>query len=494
MTKYVAIYCRLSPRPDGSYETVEYQERWGREYAAKTWPGVPVEAFVDPGVSAARDDVIRPEYERLREWIATGRVQHLWAVEQYRVQRHEIGWFQLAAELDAAGITELHTNRDGIVRVLDTVAGIKAVLGAGEVRRLRERINDILAEKAALGLPGGGGHFCYRRSTEAETAELGHKTLVVIEDRADAAREAADKILSGWSLANVTQHLDENGFRGAHGGKLTPNAVRRILVAPVIAGFRVHRRRIVGRGNWEPVLTEDTWQALRSRFAEARTVQRADGGTYDVPARIGTRTARRYLLSGGRVVAGPCGTPLVGAMKQLRKKRTEPYYICHPHKGGDGCVGIMAVPLEEYVVDRLFAELDKPGFLEPFAADDYAERREEILAKLAAVDRKRSELAALWGANELTDTEWRAARQAATENEQRLRTELSELPSPVHAVDIVEIRGAWPALTLGEQREILGLFVERVIVNRARPGAQRPTPEERVEIVWRHRALVSTPA
>jgi hypothetical protein len=28
----------------------------------------------------------------------------------------EIQWFQLAAEMDAAAITELHTNRDGIVR------------------------------------------------------------------------------------------------------------------------------------------------------------------------------------------------------------------------------------------------------------------------------------------------------------------------------------------------------------------------------------------
>src|SRR4051794_13121341 len=101
MGSHVALYCRLSPRPDGSYEGVDVQERWGRRYAAQHWPGLPVEVFADPGISAAKDDH-RPQFDRLREWIRAGRVAHLWAVEQTRVERKEIGWFELAAELDAA--------------------------------------------------------------------------------------------------------------------------------------------------------------------------------------------------------------------------------------------------------------------------------------------------------------------------------------------------------------------------------------------------------
>jgi hypothetical protein len=48
-TGYAALYCRLSPRPDGSYEGVEDQEKWGREYAASKWPGEPVEVFPRAG-------------------------------------------------------------------------------------------------------------------------------------------------------------------------------------------------------------------------------------------------------------------------------------------------------------------------------------------------------------------------------------------------------------------------------------------------------------
>src|SRR5262249_4589425 len=125
MSGWVALYCRLSPRPDGSYEGVDEQEKWGRAYAAKTWPGVPVEGFPDRGISAANGDE-RPELDRLRAWLADGQIAHVWCVEQSRLSRETDGrypWFALAAELDAAGVTEVHTKRDGIVRVQDEVAG-----------------------------------------------------------------------------------------------------------------------------------------------------------------------------------------------------------------------------------------------------------------------------------------------------------------------------------------------------------------------------------
>src|SRR4051794_2083943 len=160
MSRYVALYCRLSPRPDGSYEGVDVQEKLGRDYAASAWPNLPVEVFSDAGISAANGDH-RPEFERFREWLAAGAVAHVWAVEQSRLERREAEWFRLATELDGAGITELHTNRDGIVRVRDEVAGIKAVLAAGEVRKMKRRVNDRLASNAANGEPPGVRPFGY---------------------------------------------------------------------------------------------------------------------------------------------------------------------------------------------------------------------------------------------------------------------------------------------------------------------------------------------
>ncbi|SEC95095.1 Recombinase zinc beta ribbon domain-containing protein [Amycolatopsis tolypomycina] len=484
MIGYVALYCRLSPRPDGSYEGVEAQERWGREYAAKTWPGRPIEVFADAGVSAAGDD-LRPEFERFRKWLTDGKIAHVWAVEQYRIERNEVRWFRLAAELDAAGISELHTNRDGIVRVQDDVAGIKAVLGAGEVRRIKRRVNDMLAEKAALGLPGGGRRFGYRNTTNDD----GVKTYEHDPVQAEALRWAAEKVLSGWALENIAAALRARGVTGTHGGALTGKGIRRVILSPISAGFRVYRDRIVGKGNWPPILDEDTWRECQVRLTENRSVTRSDGREYPIATarHVGSRAGRRYLLTGGITVCGVCGARMVASMKQLRNREPKPYYLCHPKYGGKSCVGILGVELEEHVRDRLFEELDKPEFLESVAADDHDERREALGKGLQDIERRRRELAALWGTpGELTDVEWKSARQALAVTEQKLRTELAELPPPAVHVDIAAVREAWPGMLLDEQREFVRLFVERVTIKRARPGL-KAFDGERAVIDWRKR-------
>lgn len=470
---------------------MDVQEDLGRKYAASVWPGVPVEVFRDKGISAAKDD-FRPEFERLREWLAAGRVAHVWTVEQTRLERREVEWFRLAAELDAAGIGEVHTKRDGIVRVRDDVAGIKAVLAAGEIRKLKQRIKDRLAEKAANGEPVGTRAFGYRYGVIKGDDGSEIKTYVVVEEEAAAVRQAAEWVLAGWSLANIAAKLRERGLRGPHGGELRPQSVRKMVTMPTLAGHRVHQGRVVGRGNWEPILDEQTWQACRLKLAQPRRVVRKDGETYEVTAaHRGNPTGRRYLLTGGLAVCGVCGAPLVASMKQLRGRDPKPYYLCNPNKrrpNGEpagGCIGIMGLETEGHVVDRLWTELDKPEFLDALASDDHAARRDEITAELDKLDRQRGDLAAMWATpGELTDTEWKSARNRIAENERRLRAELNELPPPRIGVDIAGARAAWPDMTLDEKREFIRMFITKVTVVRARPGTMG-FDENRVRIEWR---------
>jgi site-specific DNA recombinase len=480
--KYIALYCRISIDRSGKKEKVATQERWGRAYAARMWPGVPVRVFADNDVSAFADDAVRPEYERLREAIARGEVAHVWSVEQYRVERREIQWFEFAAVMDAAGIDELHTDRDGIVRVRDEVAGIKAVIGAGEVRRMRRRLNDSLAEKAANGEPSGARPFGY---VHGKTAD-GTKTYVQVPEQAAAIRQVAEWILSGWSLSNIAAELRSMGLVGAHGGKISPSGIRGTILSPVVAGHRVYKGRIVSRGNWEPILDEKTWQACRLKLSQPRRVIRADGkGTYPVSENHRGNTAgRKYLLTGGLAVCGVCDHRMVGAPHKVGSRKI-PYLMCHPNAGGRGCTGIMLEKTEKHVVKRLFEELDKPEFLAAIAADEHGGRRDAIANELDALDRQRGELATMWATpGELTDIEWRAARQKLAESERALRIELSELPPPRIHVDIDGAKEAWPDMTLDEQREFLRLFIERIKIKRARPGGPRVFDVHRIDIEW----------
>lgn len=483
MTGYVALYCRISKDRNGRMEGVKAQEGWGREYATNAWPGVPVTVFSDNHQSAARDDVVRKGYEAFRAAVRGGEVAQVWAVEQSRLERREIEWFALAAELDAAGIGEVHTNRDGIVRVRDEVAGIKAVLAAAEVRRLKRRVNDRLAEIATEGRPSGSVVFGYRHGRDAD----GGKILIVIPEQAEAIRWAAEAFLQGWSLEHIADALRGRGLRGPHGGKIVAGSARAMITNPTVSGKRVHRGRIVGEGQWEPILDEATRLACKTKLEQNRVVRRRDGKTYPVitDRHTGNATGRKYLLTGGLVCCGVCSAPLVGTERQLdRTGRTKPYLLCHRNKGGHNCVGIVLAATERCVVDALFERLDKPEFLEAIAVDNHTDQRDKVTAALEALEQQRGDLADMWTRpGELTTAEWQAARRGLAEREQELRAELAELPPPVVNVDIGTARQSWEYMTLDEQREFVRLFVAKVAIHRAKPGLGAFDPG-RVEITW----------
>jgi hypothetical protein len=281
--------------------------------------------------------------------------------------------------------------------------------------------------------------------------------------------------------------LDKRGLQGAHGGKIGPQAVRSMVTNPTIAGYRVLRKRIVGQGNWPAILDDETWQACRLKLSQPRRVTRKDGkGTYPVTERHqGNSTGRKYLLTGGLARCGVCGERMVGSLKKMKNQRV-PYLGCHPNVGGRGCTGILLLNTEAHVVDALWAELDKPEFLNAISADEHGTRRDAIANALDAIEKQRGDLATLWATpGELTDTEWKEARRTLAENERQLRIELAELPPPVINVDIAGARAAWPDMTVDEKREFLRLFVTKVTVHKARPGHPRVFDAGRVTIEWR---------
>lgn len=480
----VALYTRLSPKPNGGgYEGVDDQIAWGTAYAAKAWPGEAIEVFADRGKSAGRDDVRREDFDRLREWVRAGKVTRLWTVEQSRLTRREIEWFEFAAELDAAAITEVHTNRDGIVRVGDEVAGIKAVLAASERKKMLRRLHDTLAEKAAKGEPPGVRPFGYAHAT----TEDGTRTYEVVPEQAEAIEFAAEKVLAGWSLASIAADLDGRGIRGTHGGKVTSGAVKSWLTSPSIAGQRVHSGEVVGDGNWPAILDLAAFKAVGARLAGPRTVQRADGSTYAVGAAHRGNPGRRYLLTGGLAECDVCKAPLTGTVKQLRNAkgvRSKPYLVCHPTTGGKGCLGIMLPEVEEHVVAEMFAHLDSPEFRDAQTDDDHDAERARLVVALEGIDGQRRELAAMWGRRELTTAEWQAAKDELTLQERQLTTDLAVIPVTSAPANGAEAREDWPHLTLDEQRAFIRRYIAKVTIRRATRHGRRGLDADRISIDW----------
>jgi site-specific DNA recombinase len=504
-TGYVFIYCRISADQQGRAEGVQAQEKWGREYAGDRWPDMPIKVFADNDLSAAKDDVFRPEFEKMRDAIRRGESAHLWSVEQNRLTRREVEWFSLAADLAQAGVTEVHTKRNGVIDVDGVFAGINAVLGAHEVKQLRKRILDKKSELASQGRPPGRLGYGYRqviltpeeqsrlqewqerrhqarirgqemRQWKADNPrpaggravldEQGRKSAEIMPEEAEIITECANRILNGWGLAHVAAWLNSRGLRGKHGGRFVATSVADFLTAPCVAGLRVHRGEIVGKATWPPILDEVTWRALCAVIGSRKKTRR--------------RSGRAYLLTGYRAFCGVCDKPM-----QARPSGDYAYYACDTKvTGGCGRTTIDARAAEGHVAVHLFKKLKEYNAARLLAQDSFFARREDLVKKLDALDLRRGELAQMWNGRKLTTEQFNVMNDGLMKEAQTFERELAELPAPVGDIDPEELRTLWPEMHLDEQRKFVDDWIAKVTIhyeNRSLHSTKRVTQKDVAE-------------
>ncbi|GAB3372432.1 recombinase family protein [Amycolatopsis echigonensis] len=451
MTRHVALYLRISK---ASPDSIEDQELQGREYAARAWPGMPIVIYAEDGFSGEQADLVRPEYERLLSEVDAGHVANIWCAEQYRLERNNVRWFILADRLAEAGIEELHTKRDGIVRIDSEAADIRAVLGAREVRRTKKRVHDKLETAAIRGEAPSAAVFGYDR-------DMPNKTYVINEVEAAEVRLAAQRVLDGWELDAIALDMTERGITGKRGGVVVGGTVRSMVTNHAVAGLRVYQGQYFGKGNWPCILDQITWRLVRAKLP-------ADGS--------GAPRPRRYLLTGGLIVCGVCEAALVPS-KRYEKAGQVAIYRCPPAKrGGNCCVSGRMANIDSLVLQQLWAHLDRPEFLAHLAELDSSAERERLSTELAGVEAKRVELSREWANGNVSTVEWREARDTMAAKEKQLNSELSALPSPV-TPSITTAKDAWPDMKFGEQLEFLRLHIGRVVLNHPKKPCRSFDPD-----------------
>lgn len=480
---HVAVYARISRDQEGRAEGVATQEAHGRRYATDRWPDLPVVTYSDNDLSASNGDH-RPGFAALLDAIRRGEVARVVCAEQSRITREPAVWESFMVTMAKAGIDELHTYRKGTVAIRGSkmVGRILAAVDAEEAERIKARVAERHAALRAEGRPRGGLEYGYRPGRN----DRGEATLVVQADEAAVVREVAGLLLAGWTLGAVAREMNARGITTVHGKRWGTSTVSRLMRKPTIAGLR----DVGVPGTWEPIIDVDTWEQVRAVLG----------------SRVATRaTARRkFLLTGGIATCGRCGGRMSAQHRATgsgprradgRRERT-PRYFCKPAapdaerpEGATDewpCMGvsIMADAFEAHVVAMLLDELDKPGFIDALTDDEHEAERARVADELRGVELRRAELARLVAAGEMTTVEWREARAVLDADQNRLSRELADLPAPVVGIDPAVIRAGWDAMTLDEQRAIVEMFVERVVVSRARPGLKRYDPD-RVDIVWR---------
>ena len=249
------------------------------------------------------------------------------------------------------------------------------------------------------------------------------------------------------------------------------SSIRTILLNPRIAALSAYHGEIVGQGQWEPLVPEETWRAVHAILQD--------------PARKPPRGVRTLL---GGIALCPCGN-VVTAMPSHTGHRI---YRCTPatrnraYTGGH--VARQAEPVETFIEKIVIARMsrqDAAGLIAvPDAGIDVAALREEA----AVIRRNLEEMAADRAMGLISRAQMLAATERGISRQDQIGDLIAEaaqenvLASLVAASDVA---AEWAEMDQSQQRAVIKTLMTITLHSPGR-GARRTFDPNTVEITWRH--------
>lgn len=307
-TQRALIYTRVSLDQTGEGKSVARQEEACRSFAdARGYDVVGVET----DSQSAYSDRVRSGWERAKAAADRGEVDIIvgWRLDRLTRSMAELEQLIDLTERSGCSVTTVMGDLDLTTGTGRMLARILGAVARQEVETKAERQRLANQQRATEGRPFSGGPSLFGYRPDGE----------VIESEAEAIRQAAEDVLGGVSCYAVAKRLSKvdllpRSTRRAGPGPWTPAGVKLMLVNPRLAGLSTYRGRVVGRGNWEPIIDEATHIQLRALLTDpTRTV-----GT----VKAGPKASS--LLSG----IARCGKPDCGGTLQAGSNRGARIYAC----------------------------------------------------------------------------------------------------------------------------------------------------------------------
>jgi len=312
------IYARISS-DDGTALGVGRQiEDCTKEAKRRGWPLS--EVFTDNDVSATKAKR-RPEYERLLAAIESGAVDALVVYDVDRLTRTpaELERFIDLADRYHVALASVGGEVDLATPQGRLTARIKGSVARHEVEQMSRRLKRKFQQNATEGKAHGVTPFGYRRERiiDDQGRDAGYRE-VIDPAQADAIRELYRMVIAGETLRSIAKYLNDAGFKTGRGNAFAGNVVGNMLRRPRYAGHRTHEKQIVSKGDWEPIVSQDTYdQAL---------------AILSTPGRRHSRGLEpKHLLSGIALCGRPgCGAALRPNIHKPRPdgKQRGPGYAC----------------------------------------------------------------------------------------------------------------------------------------------------------------------
>ncbi|HEV2415601.1 MAG TPA: recombinase family protein [Candidatus Dormibacteraeota bacterium] len=462
----VDLYLRISRDPEDLKLGVDRQERECRDLCKRRgWKVAAVHTDDDRSAYSGKK---REGYETLLRRIRTGQVRGLvcWHPDRLHRNMDELADFIDLINASGAGVATVQGGDYDLTTASGRMtARIVGSVAQHESEHKSERIRSKMLELQRAGKFTGGGRRPYGFEYVKTSDGLHIDRLVVREDEAAIIREIVRRFVGGESLLSVIRDLNKRGVNSSTGSELGLGSVSYMLRSMRLAGLREVEGKPVS-APWSAIITPREFRQVQTLLAHNRG---------------GTRTKRAYLLTGGLVVCGVCGKPMIG--RPVGGKNGQPgipTYGCDKGRGDHRCgsVWVRAEVVDDAVRDAVIAVVDGQGLarrLEGSGADP-------VLDEIERQEKRIREVEEDYATGVSKKDEYRRVRRIAESRLEELRKSYTPKPTLDYGREN-PLGVAWPELPLGRKRAVLDVVMKAVRIMPVGRGAT--SNADRVKIDWK---------
>jgi site-specific DNA recombinase len=309
-----------------------------------------------------------------------------------------------------------------------------------------------------------------------------------LEPEATAYRTAVADVLAGKSIQGVAKEWNAQGLKTTLAGTtqtrkdktgedqqyVVPGTwksprVRRLLVNPRYAGLKVYQGRVIGTGDWTPLIDEDTHKGVVALVSD--------------PSRIKCTSFERKYIGSGVYECGKCGGKMKAAQPGGRTSRA---YVCRDHQH----MLRTGQPLDDYVTDVLLWRLGQPDA--HLMLDDRRIDIPALQAEQQVLQARLDELADQFAEGTIDASQLRRGTGTLRAKLAPIDSDLAEAAriDPVAGLlvaadgDPVALEERWNVLTPAIQGQIVDDLMT-VTVNTVGKGGARGFDPQFIDITWK---------